>query len=115
MAIRNAFALHFPDVTQKGCYFHYGQVSFYAILFYIIVIIVIILVTYYNSIKALWRRVVQGGMKTTYSQKGHAAFAGFFRAAMGLPYVPEARMTEAVNVLKRIGSSLGEEYKDFVT
>ncbi len=77
--IRAAIAEHFPEVKLLGCHFHYGQ--------------------------AIWRRVVEAGLKSKYSrcEKGLSTLV---RSAIGLAYVPLDRMDDGMSVLKEITSEL---------
>ena len=75
VGIRNGFSLHFPEVTVKGCHFHMA--------------------------KAFWKRVVNKGFKTVYSDsKNHPKFGGFIRACIGIAYCPLNRLSEALEGFK---------------
>ena len=75
VGIRNGFSLHFPEVAVKGCHFHMA--------------------------KAFWKRVVNKGFKTVYSDsKNHPKFGGFIRACIGIAYCPLNRLSEALEGFK---------------
>ena len=72
-AVRQAF----PNVSIKGCAFHFGQ--------------------------AVWRKVQELGLKTTYSQRG--AEYRYIRTLMALPFLPHADIEPAFEVLSERANS----------
>jgi hypothetical protein len=64
--IRNSFSSLFPEVTPKGCHFHFA--------------------------KAIFSKVTKNGLKSDYSDAKNGKFGGFVRACIGLPYVPLDRL-----------------------
>ena len=86
VAIRNSFTSHFPDVTPKGCLFHFS--------------------------KAILSKVSKSGFKSDYS-KTSPQFGSFIRAILGLGYVPLYRFKEALRNLYVIAKRLSGRQRKF--
>ncbi|XP_052090532.1 uncharacterized protein LOC127727130 [Mytilus californianus] len=74
----------FPNASIKGCAFHFGQ--------------------------AIWRKVQDLGLKTTYSSRG--VEYRYIRTLMALPFLPHSGIRPAFNTLKERANS--QELKELV-
>ncbi|VDH91609.1 Hypothetical predicted protein [Mytilus galloprovincialis] len=74
----------FPNASIKGCAFHFGQ--------------------------AIWRKVQDLGLKTTYSSRG--VEYRYIRTLMALPFLPHSDIRPAFNTLKERANS--QELKELV-
>jgi hypothetical protein len=72
LALINAFKLHFPNASVKGCMFHYGQ--------------------------CIWKNVNLNGFKTKYSKD--ESFKMFVKKLIALAVVPIEYVIEACNLIK---------------
>ena len=87
VAIRNSFTSHFPDVTPKGCLFHFS--------------------------KAILSKVSKSGFKSDYSNKSSPQFGSFVRAILGFGYVPLYRFKEALRNLYVLAKRLTGRQRKF--
>ena len=87
VAIRDSFTSHFPEVTPKGCLFHYS--------------------------KAVLSKVSKSGFKSDYSNKVSPQFGSFIRAILGLGYVPLYRFKEALRNLYVLAKRLTGRQRKF--
>ena len=82
IGIRSSFNQVWSHIIYKGCHFHMA--------------------------KALWKKVVDAGLKTTYSQTGNEVFVAFIVATIGMAYVPLDRIHEGFKILIKMAKMLPE-------
>ena len=80
IGIRNSLREVWPEMIVKGCHFHMA--------------------------KALWKRVVDAGLKTEYSTPGNDNLVALVVAAIGMAYVPIDQLEKAFDIMKKIASQL---------
>ena len=85
--LRKSLQKCFPEITIKGCHFHYGQ--------------------------CIWRFVQSYGMKKVFAE--NSGFRSLIHATIGLAFVSLERIEEALKVLELMGHEIKEmEVKKFL-
>ena len=88
IGMRNAFSKVFGnDIAVKGCHFHFGQ--------------------------ALWRFVVNNGMKGPYCSKGNDDLVLLIRVSIALAFVPLHRFKDAFEYVEKLSKQLKKKFKKF--
>ena len=59
---------------------------------------------HFHMAKALWKRVVDAGLKTEYSTPGNDNLVALVVAAIGMAYVPIDQLEKAFDIMKKIAS-----------
>ena len=78
--IKTCFLQVWPGIAFRHCLFHFKQ--------------------------AIWRKVSISGMAKVYRIVQNVVFRTFVKATMSLPFVPIARMPEAVEIIKAMGKEM---------
>ena len=56
--------------------------------------------------KAIWKRVVDAGLKSAYSERGNDKLVALIVSAIGMAYVPLDNIKNAYNIMKKIANDL---------